>query len=141
MYINASLATIRGEKSVIISHPFIALHDNVCINSKIRFYIFVFFVLDLTSTFYLASKHNTGDCVEIMALSDNVVRAGLTPKFKDVRTLCDMLHYRSVCLYLYLQCCVQWTCSCAVFHHSNTVRSVCFVLCCGNNLEWLSAML
>jgi mannose-6-phosphate isomerase class I len=39
---------------------------------------------------------NAGDCVEIMALSDNVVRAGLTPKFKDVRTLCDMLHYRSV---------------------------------------------
>ena len=34
-----------------------------------------------------------GDIVEIMALSDNVVRAGLTPKFKDVKTLCDMLHY------------------------------------------------
>jgi Phosphomannose isomerase type I len=98
MYINASLTTTRGEKSVIIARPFIALHDDVCINRKIRFYIFVFFVLDLTSTFYLASKHNTGDCVEIMALSDNVVRAGLTPKFKDVRTLCDMLHYRSVCL-------------------------------------------
>ena len=31
--------------------------------------------------------------MEAMALSDNVVRAGLTPKFKDVRTLCDMLHY------------------------------------------------
>ena len=31
--------------------------------------------------------------MEIMALSDNVVRAGLTPKFKDVKTLCDMLHY------------------------------------------------
>ncbi len=36
----------------------------------------------------------SGDCVECMALSDNVVRAGLTPKFKDVETLCDMLHYR-----------------------------------------------
>jgi mannose-6-phosphate isomerase len=35
-----------------------------------------------------------GDCVECMALSDNVVRAGLTPKFKDVDTLCNMLHYR-----------------------------------------------
>jgi Phosphomannose isomerase type I len=31
-----------------------------------------------------------------MALSDNVVRAGLTPKFKDVKTLCDMLHYGCV---------------------------------------------
>ena len=29
-----------------------------------------------------------------MACSDNVVRAGLTPKFKDVGTLCDMLDYR-----------------------------------------------
>lgn len=36
----------------------------------------------------------SGDCVECMALSDNVVRAGLTPKFKDVDTLCEMLHYK-----------------------------------------------
>ena len=28
-----------------------------------------------------------------MACSDNVVRAGLTPKFKDVSTLCEMLDY------------------------------------------------
>ena len=33
------------------------------------------------------------DCVECMACSDNVVRAGLTPKFKDVETLCSMLTY------------------------------------------------
>eukprot|EP00794_Sanderia_malayensis_P011164 gene11164-12337_t len=36
----------------------------------------------------------SGDCIECMACSDNVVRAGLTPKFKDVATLCDMLDYR-----------------------------------------------
>ena len=30
-----------------------------------------------------------------MALSDNVVRSGLTPKLKDVPTLLAMLHYRS----------------------------------------------
>lgn len=30
-----------------------------------------------------------------MACSDNVVRAGLTPKFKDVNTLCNMLTYGS----------------------------------------------
>jgi len=36
----------------------------------------------------------SGDIVECMALSDNTVRAGLTPKFKDVETLCAMLHYR-----------------------------------------------
>eukprot|EP00039_Didymoeca_costata_P019560 m.338018 g.338018 ORF g.338018 m.338018 type:complete len:420 (+) comp18290_c0_seq1:81-1340(+) len=36
-----------------------------------------------------------GDCVECMAASDNVVRAGLTPKFKDVDCLVDMLTYRA----------------------------------------------
>lgn len=28
-----------------------------------------------------------------MATSDNVVRAGLTPKFRDVNTLCEILNY------------------------------------------------
>lgn len=32
--------------------------------------------------------------MECMACSDNVVRAGLTPKLKDVDTLCEMLDYR-----------------------------------------------
>ncbi|RWS28817.1 hypothetical protein B4U80_02480 [Leptotrombidium deliense] len=36
-----------------------------------------------------------GDCIECMACSDNVVRAGLTPKFKDVHTLCSSLTYES----------------------------------------------
>lgn len=31
--------------------------------------------------------------MECMACSDNVVRAGLTPKFRDVHTLCEMLDY------------------------------------------------
>ncbi|EPY26692.1 mannose-6-phosphate isomerase [Angomonas deanei] len=35
----------------------------------------------------------SGDGVEIMASSDNVVRAGLTPKWKDVPTLINMLKY------------------------------------------------
>ncbi|KAL6007511.1 hypothetical protein ACLOJK_033009 [Asimina triloba] len=35
-----------------------------------------------------------GECIECMATSDNVVRAGLTPKFRDVQTLCSMLTYR-----------------------------------------------
>jgi len=35
-----------------------------------------------------------GDCLECMACSDNVVRAGLTPKFKDIETLCSMLDYQ-----------------------------------------------
>lgn len=35
----------------------------------------------------------SGDIIECMASSDNVVRAGFTPKFKDVKTLTDMLTY------------------------------------------------
>jgi mannose-6-phosphate isomerase len=35
----------------------------------------------------------SGDIMECMAASDNVVRAGFTPKFKDVTTLVDMLTY------------------------------------------------
>ncbi|KAL3813259.1 hypothetical protein ACJIZ3_014527 [Penstemon smallii] len=35
-----------------------------------------------------------GDCIECMAASDNVVRAGLTPKYRDVQTLCSMLTYK-----------------------------------------------
>ncbi|KAJ9463985.1 Mannose-6-phosphate isomerase [Diplonema papillatum] len=35
----------------------------------------------------------SGDGVEIMAKSDNVVRAGLTPKFKDADTLLSMMTY------------------------------------------------
>ncbi|KAF3932260.1 hypothetical protein ABW19_dt0202572 [Dactylella cylindrospora] len=37
----------------------------------------------------------SGDIIECMAASDNVVRAGFTPKFKDVNTLLSMLTYRS----------------------------------------------
>ena len=37
----------------------------------------------------------SGDCVEVMANSDNVVRAGLTPKLIDVPTLVSMLDYTS----------------------------------------------
>lgn len=35
----------------------------------------------------------SGDCIECMATSDNVIRAGLTPKFKDVETLLEMLDF------------------------------------------------
>merc|ERR1712137_782053 len=35
----------------------------------------------------------SGNIIECMACSDNVVRAGLTPKLKDSETLCSMLDY------------------------------------------------
>ncbi|XP_067948080.1 mannose-6-phosphate isomerase-like isoform X2 [Watersipora subatra] len=41
----------------------------------------------------LPHAYLSGDCIECMATSDNVVRAGLTPKFKDVDTLVEMLDY------------------------------------------------
>jgi len=34
-----------------------------------------------------------GDCIECMACSDNTIRAGLTPKYKDIATLCSSLTY------------------------------------------------
>ncbi|GAB5366055.1 hypothetical protein AAMO2058_001111400 [Amorphochlora amoebiformis] len=37
-----------------------------------------------------------GDCIECMACSDNVVRAGLTPKLRDTPTLCSMLTYKAM---------------------------------------------
>jgi mannose-6-phosphate isomerase len=37
----------------------------------------------------------SGDIVECMACSNNVIRAGLTPKFRDVQELCDCLVYES----------------------------------------------
>lgn len=36
----------------------------------------------------------SGECIEIMATSDNVVRAGFTNKLRDVPTLCSMLTYK-----------------------------------------------
>ncbi len=36
-----------------------------------------------------------GNIIECMANSDNVVRAGLTPKFKDIRTLVEILTYEN----------------------------------------------
>lgn len=37
-----------------------------------------------------------GECIECMATSDNVVRAGLTPKHRDIQTLLSMLTYQHV---------------------------------------------
>lgn len=50
-------------------------------------------------SFYMAANephaYISGDILECMALSDNVVRVGLTPKFKDKETLTNMLNYHS----------------------------------------------
>lgn len=58
-----------------------------------------YMILEVGECFFMAANephaYISGDCVECMALSDNVVRAGLTPKFQDVATLCSMLTYNS----------------------------------------------
>lgn len=41
----------------------------------------------------LPHAYLSGDCVECMASSDNVIRAGLTPKFKDVDHLLRIIQY------------------------------------------------
>ncbi|KAF9584549.1 Mannose-6-phosphate isomerase [Lunasporangiospora selenospora] len=58
-----------------------------------------YIVLEPGQAVFLAANephaYLSGDCVECMAASDNVVRAGLTPKFKDVEVLTDMLTYET----------------------------------------------
>lgn len=48
---------------------------------------------------YLAANephaYLSGELVEVMATSDNVIRAGLTPKFRDTAVLCDSLTYNT----------------------------------------------
>ena len=53
--------------------------------------------LDPGESIFLAANephaYLQGDCIECMACSDNVVRAGLTPKYIDKEILCEMLSY------------------------------------------------
>ena len=60
-------------------------------------YILNYVKLQPGQCIYLAANephaYLSGECVECMATSDNVVRAGLTPKLRDTAILCDMLTY------------------------------------------------
>ena len=60
-------------------------------------YLLQHVVLQPGEAMYLAANephaYICGDCAEVMATSDNVVRAGLTPKLRDVDTLVEMLTY------------------------------------------------
>lgn len=61
-------------------------------------YVLNFFTLQPGQAIFLGPNephaYVSGDCVECMATSDNVVRAGLTPKFRDSATLISMLTYQ-----------------------------------------------
>ena len=56
-------------------------------------------VISPGEAFFMAANephaYLSGDTIEVMAGSDNVVRAGLTPKLKDVPTLTAMLTYNT----------------------------------------------
>lgn len=54
------------------------------------FYLFILFFI----CFFVLCICLFLDCIECMACSDNTIRAGLTPKFKDVARLTEMLTYR-----------------------------------------------
>lgn len=60
--------------------------------------IFNYLKLKTGDAFYIGANephaYIQGDILECMACSDNVVRAGLTPKMKDVDTLVKMLTYQ-----------------------------------------------
>ena len=60
--------------------------------------IFNYLKLKTGDAFYIGANephaYIQGDILECMACSDNVVRAGLTPKLKDVDTLVKMLTYK-----------------------------------------------
>ena len=60
-------------------------------------YLFNYLELQPGEALYLGANephaYLSGECAECMATSDNVVRAGCTPKFKDVSTLVTMLTY------------------------------------------------
>ena len=43
--------------------------------------------------FFHAHGNKSSDIIECMASSDNVVRAGFTPKYQDISTLTSMLTY------------------------------------------------
>lgn len=49
--------------------------------------------LEKIERIYHAASVSISDCIECMACSDNTVRAGLTPKFKDAETLCSDLTF------------------------------------------------
>eukprot|EP00243_Klebsormidium_subtile_P003674 TRINITY_DN17268_c0_g1_i1.p1 TRINITY_DN17268_c0_g1~~TRINITY_DN17268_c0_g1_i1.p1 ORF type:complete len:432 (+),score=86.25 TRINITY_DN17268_c0_g1_i1:208-1503(+) len=60
-------------------------------------YFLNYITLSPGESIYLAANephaYLSGECVECMATSDNVVRAGLTPKLRDTGVLCSMLTY------------------------------------------------
>lgn len=99
-----SFATLSGEVETNPSNPaeLAALAKRLNGQFPNDIGLFVFFFLNFVklepgeAMFLKADDihaYISGDIIECMASSDNVVRAGFTPKFKDVDTLTQMLTY------------------------------------------------
>ncbi|XP_050070227.1 mannose-6-phosphate isomerase [Anopheles maculipalpis] len=89
---------MRTAESCELSDLFLRLYaDFGCDIGVLSIYFLNYLRLKPGQAIYLAANvphaYLDGDCVECMACSDNVVRAGLTPKFKDVDTLLRLVSY------------------------------------------------
>jgi mannose-6-phosphate isomerase len=87
-------------KSVVTREEELFLRQHALFGADIGLFSFFFFnVLELKNGQAIYTEAGVphayikGNIIECMASSDNVVRAGLTPKFKDVKTLLDIITY------------------------------------------------
>uniref|UniRef100_A0A8D8Y927 mannose-6-phosphate isomerase n=1 Tax=Cacopsylla melanoneura TaxID=428564 RepID=A0A8D8Y927_9HEMI len=92
--INAIDESIRTEEMLVFSQ----VHNQFPGDSGcFCVFLFNYVCLEEGQSIYIGANephaYLKGDCIECMACSDNVVRAGLTPKFKDIPTLCSLLNY------------------------------------------------
>ncbi|CAF2646215.1 unnamed protein product [Rotaria sp. Silwood2] len=100
--VNAHLEFISStlDSNIELSHLFERLNKQYPGGDVGLFSIYFFNYITLNPGEAILLKANIphayihGQCIECMACSDNVVRAGLTPKFKDISTLIDMLDYQ-----------------------------------------------
>ena len=88
----------KGDQKNNLDKLFLTLNDDFPNDvGVLSIYFLNVMVLQPGDAIYLKANlphaYIRGDCIECMACSDNVVRAGLTPKFKDVNTLLGMLDY------------------------------------------------
>ncbi|XP_058128064.1 mannose-6-phosphate isomerase [Anopheles ziemanni] len=97
--INSIAERIRTGEPALLDKLFQRLYDDFGADvGVLSIYFLNYLRLKPGQAIYLAANvphaYLDGDCVECMACSDNVVRAGLTPKFKDVDTLLRLVSYR-----------------------------------------------
>mmetsp|Transcript_22841 Transcript_22841/g.38223 ORF Transcript_22841/g.38223 Transcript_22841/m.38223 type:complete len:436 (-) Transcript_22841:1175-2482(-) len=95
-----SVPTVAGTPPVSLASLMLRLHSQFPGDKGVFAPLLMNFVtLQPGESFFIGANelhaYVLGECVECMALSDNVVRAGLTPKLKDSATLCAMLTYKS----------------------------------------------